>query len=57
MSEVAMPIVDSHVHLWELARGDYGWLTPALQPLYRDFGRADLEPLLDAAGIDAILLV
>jgi L-fuconolactonase len=49
--------VDSHVHLWALARGDYGWLTPDLAPLYRDFGRADLVPLIAAAAIDAVVLV
>lgn len=49
--------IDSHVHFWALARGDYGWLTPDLAPLYRDFGRDDLAPLIAAAGIDAIILV
>lgn len=49
--------IDSHVHLWALARGDYGWLTPDLVPLYRDFGRADLAPLVTAAAIDAVVLV
>ena len=49
--------VDSHVHLWALARGDYGWLTPDLAPLYRDFGRTDLAPLIAAAAIDAVVLV
>jgi L-fuconolactonase len=29
-------IVDSHFHAWHLARGDYGWLTPALAPIHRD---------------------
>jgi L-fuconolactonase len=49
--------IDSHAHLWELARGDYGWLTPDLAPIYRDFGPADLTVELDAAGIDAVVLV
>jgi len=30
-------IVDAHHHVWSLARGDYGWLTPALGPIHRDF--------------------
>jgi L-fuconolactonase len=29
-------MIDSHFHVWQLARGDYGWLTPALDPIYRD---------------------
>ena len=35
--------VDAHHHVWPLARGDYGWLTPALAPIYRDFTLADLR--------------
>ena len=49
--------VDAHQHFWRLARGDYGWLTPAKGPIYRDFGPADLTPLLARAGIDATVLV
>lgn len=52
-----MKRIDSHVHFWAPARGDYGWLTPDLVPLYRDFGDADVAPLIAAAGIDAIVLV
>ncbi|KJC45025.1 amidohydrolase [Bradyrhizobium sp. LTSP885] len=49
--------IDSHHHVWTVARGDYGWLTPDLVPLYRDFGLADLMPHLDAAGIEGTILV
>jgi L-fuconolactonase len=49
--------VDAHHHLWQLARGDYGWLTPALAPIHRDFGLADLAPELAAAHIGATVLV
>jgi L-fuconolactonase len=45
------PRIDAHQHFWRLARGDYGWLTPALAPLWRDCEPADLEPLLARAGI------
>lgn len=51
------PTIDAHQHFWTLARGDYGWLTPALAPLYRDFGPADLRPLLTEAGIARTILV
>lgn len=30
-------IVDSHFHCWQLARGDYHWLTPELTRLYLDY--------------------
>jgi len=53
------PRIDAHQHYWSLAHRDYGWLqpTPQLQPIYRDYGPADLHPHLDAAGIDATVLV
>lgn len=49
--------IDSHHHLWAISRGDYGWLTPDLAPIYRDFSMADLAPLLTAAGIDRTVVV
>jgi L-fuconolactonase len=54
---MAAHCIDAHQHFWRIARGDYPWLTPALQPLYRDFGPEDLAPLLKAAGVDATVLV
>jgi L-fuconolactonase len=48
---MSTPRIDAHQHFWRLARGDYGWLTSELRPLYRDFEPADLEPLLARAGI------
>jgi L-fuconolactonase len=47
-------IVDAHHHIWRLARGDYGWLTPDL-PIHRDYGVEELRPLLHE--IDATVLV
>jgi L-fuconolactonase len=49
--------IDGHVHLWNVSRGDYDWMTPDLTALYRDFGPGDLAPLLDAAGMDQAVLV
>ncbi len=51
------PSIDSHVHLWQVARGDYGWLTPDLTAIYRDFGPGDLDPLRRKHGIDGVVLV
>jgi L-fuconolactonase len=50
-------MVDAHQHFWSLARGDYGWLTPALQPIYRDFGPEELRPVLARHGIGRTILV
>ena len=49
--------VDAHMHFWKLARGDYGWITPALEPLLRDFGPEDARPHIERAGIDAVVAV
>ena len=49
--------IDAHHHLWTLARGDYGWLTPALAPIHRDFSLSDLAPHLAAANISGTILV
>lgn len=49
--------IDAHQHFWTLSRGDYGWLTPALGPIHRDFGPTDLEPLLAQHGIERTILV
>lgn len=50
-------IIDAHQHFWQLARGDYGWLTPDLKALYRDFMPSNLKPLLTQNGVDATILV
>jgi L-fuconolactonase len=49
--------IDAHHHLWTLARGDYGWLTPELAPIYRDFSLTDLAPHLAQSGIEGTILV
>jgi len=50
-------MIDAHVHLWRLARGDNLALLPSMEPIYRDREPADLRPLLDAAGIERIVVV
>ena len=49
--------VDAHHHVWSLKRGDYGWLTPDLADIYRDFSLRDMEPLNEAAGVTTTVLV
>jgi L-fuconolactonase len=50
-------MIDAHQHYWEPRRGDYGWLTPDLAPLYRTFGPDDLAPHLKRHGIARTILV
>lgn len=49
--------IDAHQHFWRLDRGDYGWLTPDVGPIYRDFEPEHLLPLLKASHIDGTILV
>jgi L-fuconolactonase len=49
--------IDAHHHLWTLERGDYGWLTPELAAIHRDFSLHDLAPHLAAAGVGGTILV
>ena len=51
------PRIDSHMHVWQLSRGDYGWLTPDLDPIYRDFMIDDIRPSWEQVGIDYAMLV
>lgn len=54
-----MKIIDPHLHLFDLAKGQYGWLKPDVSPfwpdksiIHRDFSQQDLKltPPLKLAG-------
>ncbi|WP_308366313.1 MULTISPECIES: amidohydrolase family protein [unclassified Microbulbifer] len=49
--------IDAHQHFWQLSRGDYDWLGPELEVLYRDYLPAHLQPLLVDAGVSKTVLV
>lgn len=51
------PVLDTHHHLWKIERGDYFWMAPDLDVLYRDYMPEDLEPLLRQAGVERTILV
>lgn len=50
-------MIDAHFHIWQLARADYGWLTPALQPIYRDVTLNDWRAVSRPCGITGGVLV
>ena len=50
-------MIDAHFHIWQLARADYGWLTPALAPLYRDVTLEDWRQVSRPCGITGGILV
>ncbi|CAM4499386.1 L-fuconolactonase [Paenibacillus endophyticus] len=49
--------LDAHQHYWSIERGDYGWITPELPVLYRDFLPQHLEPLLNKHQLDGSIVV
>lgn len=51
-------VIDAHQHFWNLATGTYPWMAgDELKPLRRDYGPAELMPLMAASGVDATILV
>lgn len=50
-------MIDAHFHIWQLSRGDYGWLTPALGSIHRDIGLDDWRAVSRPAGVTAGILV
>lgn len=50
-----MTVIDSHLHLWDRASADYGWIPPG--PLDRSFTLAEAREELRAAGVDGAVLV
>jgi L-fuconolactonase len=50
-------IIDAHFHSWQLARNDYGWLTPAMGRIYRDVDVPHWMNEARACGVQAGVLV
>lgn len=49
--------IDAHQHFWQINRGDYGWLTPDLDILYKDYLPENLHDLMVRCQIDGTVLV
>jgi L-fuconolactonase len=50
-------IVDAHHHVWDPATAHYPWLTDEMAVIRRAFTPTDLAPELEAARVDATILV
>jgi L-fuconolactonase len=50
-------MIDAHFHIWQLARGDYGWMTPDFQPICRDVGVEDWRAVAAPCGVSRGILV
>lgn len=51
------PRTDAHLHLWDLDRSAYSWITPELGPLHTTIAAGRARAELDACGIDRAVLV
>jgi L-fuconolactonase len=49
--------IDAHQHYWKINRDDYGWITPKLPILYRDYLPEHLYPHLKANQLDGSIVV
>lgn len=49
--------IDAHQHYWKISRGDYGWITPDVTTLYRDFLPQDLAPDLEVHSVAKTIVV
>ncbi|MEM6429150.1 MAG: amidohydrolase family protein [Deinococcota bacterium] len=49
--------IDAHQHYWQLARGDYFWMTPDMGVIYRDYQPSDLAPELARHNIAKTVVV
>lgn len=54
---MSFPVIDAHQHVWDPARAAYDWLGPELSPIDGAMGFEQLQPELEAAGVDATVLV
>lgn len=50
-------LIDAHQHFWLLKDRQGQWPPASLEAIYRDFLPADLQPLLEKAGVSGTVLV
>jgi L-fuconolactonase len=51
------PLIDSHLHQWDLAACEYAWITPAVGILNRTHTLAEVAAERSAAGVTGAVLV
>jgi L-fuconolactonase len=50
-------VIDAHLHLWDLQRSEYAWITPDLGPLHTTITAERARGELSAVGVDRAVLV
>jgi len=49
--------IDAHHHLWKYSAAEYGWITPEMPAIRKDFLPEDLEKVLHHFGIEGAVTV
>jgi L-fuconolactonase len=50
-------MIDAHHHLWKYSAAEYGWISPEMQVIKRDFLPENLEELMHYFGIEGTVAV
>ncbi len=50
-------MIDTHLHLWRLSAGWYGWNTPELGPVHADSELSDVSAAMEQVGVTTAILV
>jgi len=50
-------IIDAHHHFWKYTAAEYGWISPQMSVLRRDFLPGDLLAETQSAGVDGVVSV
>lgn len=50
-------MIDAHQHFWHYTPREFNWIDEAMGGIRRDFLPADLQPELQAAGVDGVVSV
>src|ERR1700704_3030731 len=50
-------MIDAHHHLWKYSAAEYGWISPRMTAIRRDFLPEDLEQLMHYFGIEGTVAV
>jgi L-fucono-1,5-lactonase len=50
-------MIDTHLHVWQLSAGWYGWNTPDLGAVHADSAVDDIADAMTAAGVESVVLV
>ncbi len=50
-------MIDAHHHLWKYSAAEYGWISPQMPALHKDFLPEDMEKVMHHFGIDGTVAV